>query len=382
MTALLGPIMVTDDTEARAAAPLRVVDVGLDTGNGRTHLTGDRPDGEGVLEYAMPSALALFNPTSAQILAMREAGPGEWGQFNADEHMVVFSGALTETAVGELALLIGIDKRYPVTTGSGDDDRYIDLGVKLGLTAIARAYAPLTSITARVCTGLPVALWSRERAEAVAAAWRKRHAITYKGTPVTITVTDVRVKAEGHAAWVTLPAEAKVGTTLLIDIGARTAIATLLYDGEVAKNVQAELGVDKVLDQLSAHLAAKGLRPLSLYERYGLLDALAKGAPYHITVNSRRERIDTPAATLFAAAGEQLIAYLATQFPFRNIDRTTASGGGSLFMGAAAQQTYAVRSGGGELQLLTDAERRTARGYYEQLSLKAAAKSRKGKGRR
>lgn len=377
-----GVVVVTDDAPQGASQVRDVVDIGIDTGNGRTHLTGDRMEG-GVVEYTMPSAISLFAPTSTQILAMREAGPGEWGKFSAEEHMVVFDKALTETVVGELALLVGIDQRYPVTTGSGDNERYIDLGLKLALVAMARAYAPATEIKARVCTGLPVALWSTARADAVANAWKGRHSITYRGTPVTIHIVDVVVKAEGHAAWVTLDSDKKIGTSLIIDVGARTAIATLLYDGVVNKTVQAELGVDQVLDQLSGHLSAKGMRALNLYERYALLDALVAKRPYSIVANGKQARVDETAAALFAAAGEQLVAYLATQFPFNQINNASISGGGVLFLGDAAADAYTARSGGATLERLADAEKRTARGYYEQLSLRPAKTSKRtGKGRK
>lgn len=409
-TLTTGPIVVTDTQ----GDPTRIaVEVGIDAGRGQTHLVGSHPHDEGqTIEVAFPSWATTYGFSAAELLRQRQAGPGEWGKFGAHEHVVHFEGDLMDTAVGELALARG-DLGEPITNGWNDADRYAWLAPRLGLTGIAALYPQAHHITARVCVGVPVRLWTRERAASIAEAWAgslkavsdgreagsrgragKKHEIVYKGRAVTIVVTECQVAAEGHAAWVAMPAERKIGTRLGVDIGAKTVLACWLDEGYVADTFQLEHGVEVVFDRLDQHLSASGLRSLSVRERYALRDALVAGQEsYTIVHRGHRRDVLAVAKTLFAQAGTQIVRELAAQVEsneqagsLEGFDGVDYSGGGVLFMGDAITSEHQRRGLADQVYLAPEPERWTARGYYQQLTRRVASVRKSGgkggKGRR
>lgn len=372
-----GAILVTD---TQADPRQATVSVGLDAGRGQTHLVGTNPLApETTLEVVFPSVATVYGFSAAELLRKRAAGPGEWGRFGSHEHVARFDDELLDTAVGDLALARG-NLGEPITNGWDDPDRYARLCVRLGLVGLAALYPQAERLTVNLATGLPVRLWTPERARAVEAAWRRTHAYTYKDRELTVRVASCRVLAEGHAAWVTLPADRKLGTRLGVDIGARTVIACQIGDGTVENTYELPWGVDVVLTQLDRHLEGQGLRALSLRERYQLRDAMVAGAErFEIAHAGGRVDVLAPARTLFAQAGAAIVRELASQMDLSQFDGADYSGGGVLFMGESIMGEHRARGLERRAFLADEPERRTARGYFQQLTGRLGQGKKKGR---
>lgn len=342
------------------------IEAGIDWGNGRTFAVGSNPAGGEALTVTFPSAIALMAINSAELFRQRGGGPASWGLLADDEHIYQRDGGL-ETPVGQLALRREQIDRSAVTTGRGDDGRYVTMGPTLVETALALLYPQASQIEARICVGLPLKLWSEDRRDAIIAALVGERKIRVDGRDVTIRITSVQVNAEGHAAWLVLPPGRQEGWSFILDVGSRTSIGALLHNGAVVRTAVAELGVEMILDTLSSSLSA-GRRPLYLIERYELLEALREGAQYKVTYNGKSENIAPAARDLFRQAAPRIFQSIAPEIPLGQAQHADVVGGGVYFLGEDLRRSWAALGLDTELVLASDPETLTAWGYYSWLT--------------
>jgi hypothetical protein len=353
------------------------VEVGVDWGNGRTLAVGSNPNGGAPVSVTFPSAVALMAVNSAELFRQRGGGAASWGLLEADEHIYQREGGM-ETPVGMLALRREQIERSAVTTGRGDDNRYITMGPILVDTALCLLYPLAERITARLCVGLPLKLWSEERRDHIESALTGTRKVCLDGRDVQITITSVQVNAEGHAAWLTLPPSRKEGWSFILDIGSRTSIGAILHKGVVARTAVAELGVEMILDTLNSALAAR-LRPLYLIERYELLEAIRDGRGYKITHRGLSEDIAPAARTLFKQAAPRILQSISPEIPLGQADYADVVGGGVYFLGEDLRRVWKD-----DLRMTTDLvlaaqpETLTAWGYYTWLTGNAMPVKRSG----
>jgi hypothetical protein len=257
---------------------------------------------------AFPSALSLRGANVQRLL--RERGES---QLRADEHVITRTGeggAHLDTYVGALAYSADV---WANTRGSAD--RYSDVAWNLYLFQVAAALAAPNAkrISANIVTMLPPGLWASQQA-AVRAMLVGEHRYNYNGREIVLTVRDVAVEREGHAAWWALPAdERSEGLSLVFDWGGGTVNALLVEaDGtSERKPVTFDgLGLETVLDDVSADLA----RPLSIRERESLKDALRDGTPFSIYADGGAVDVAVIARARLVQAAQQIGAIIKPKF--------------------------------------------------------------------
>lgn len=310
----------TEYIVASDAAPI-VAEVAADIGNARTVVLV-RTESEPVpVAINMPSVRTLLPVFSYALFADRGLPAGSWSKLSRDEHVIERDGV--ERFVGKLAA----ERATAASGGRGSDARYYD-GTTLDfiLAGVAAALPTARSITVKLTTMIPIALWAL--APKVESALRGLHTFRYNGREITIKIASVTVRREGEAAFNALDGDTS-GPVVIIDGGGRTVNVALFRDGTYRTGATLELGVQAALDALDVDLVGRGLRCLTLIERGELEAALIVGREYSYICGGSAVRLDGYARIQLDATARALCQELRAKVPIDQARRVVFVGGAS-----------------------------------------------------
>lgn len=283
-------------TRVRASKDVQHLHVGYDAGNATAVVASDA----GV--WSAPSRYTTI------VSAIQEVSLSEHIVHWRDRVYLVGEPALDMP--GETALF-------------GNDERYSAASNLVYLYAgLAALYPDECIYNLHVHIGVPIALHAQ--AMHAATIYRRDDTFTARGAQRRI-ISECTLHAEAASAVLVVP-EAREGNVIVVDAGGRTVNVALFRHGAYRDGHTYQHGVEPALAQFAT------ARPLSVYERYALQRAYARGTPYHINVDGRRLRIDRDYAAYAAGYARTVYDALALRVPFSRADLVVLIGGGAYML--------------------------------------------------
>lgn len=301
--------------------------IGFDPGNSTTTGILATSD-DNVLSMTIPSYLGSGR------LAELERVRGGLGErtLGADEYVLEYGGR--SYFVGNLAMTQSDD----ASSARGDVQRYWSGHTLRLLLTIIGTLIPGAETMARVVTGLPVSLWTRDTMRYVQRSLLGEHTFTLNGTASQVVISECAVIMEGAGALVSYGKEGNIPQAV-VDIGGRTTDLFWAQGMTPVSNrcTGMPVGVEKISDLLVSAMAQRYGRYLKPDETQAVLRSHITDAPGPaIFADGRPLSFSDTLPALVDSVGSEITSFISQKWRSADQGKVAAEAAQVLLIGGGA----------------------------------------------